>query len=160
MYHSFLIHSSADGHLGCFRVLVFVTVLRWTLGYTCLFQFWFPQCVCTVVGLLGRMAVHISPLKNIWSVSYYHYWTNIWFGFKYGLPTWDLALSTGFPHGSVVNNSSASVEGLGLIPGSGRSLGERNEIHSSILAWEISRTEDPGGLQSVGSQKSWTWCSN
>ena len=25
--------------------------------------------------------------------------------------------------------------------------------HSSILAWEISRTEEPGGLQSVGSQK-------
>ena len=24
MYHSFLIHSSADGHLGCFRVLVIV----------------------------------------------------------------------------------------------------------------------------------------
>ena len=24
MYHSFLIHSSADGHLGCFHVLAFV----------------------------------------------------------------------------------------------------------------------------------------
>ena len=28
--------------------------------------------------------------------------------------------------------------------------------HSSILAWEIPRTEEPGGLQSVVSQKSWT----
>ena len=28
--------------------------------------------------------------------------------------------------------------------------------HSSILAWRISWTEDPGGLQSVGSQKSRT----
>ena len=27
---------------------------------------------------------------------------------------------------------------------------------SSIPAWEISRTEEPGGLQSVGSQKSQT----
>ena len=27
------------------------------LGYTCLFQFWFPWCVCPVVGLLGRMEV-------------------------------------------------------------------------------------------------------
>ena len=25
--------------------------------------------------------------------------------------------------------------------------------HSSILAWEISRTEEPGGLQSVGSHR-------
>ena len=33
------------------------TVLRWTVGYTCLFQFWFPQCVCPVVGLLGHKAV-------------------------------------------------------------------------------------------------------
>ena len=25
--------------------------------------------------------------------------------------------------------------------------------HSSILAWKISQTEDPGGLQSMGSQR-------
>ena len=28
--------------------------------------------------------------------------------------------------------------------------------HSSILAWEIPWTEEPGGLQSMGSQKDWT----
>ena len=28
--------------------------------------------------------------------------------------------------------------------------------HASILAWEILWTEEPGGLQSIGSQKSWT----
>ena len=28
--------------------------------------------------------------------------------------------------------------------------------HSSILAWEISWTEEPGGLQAIGLQKSWT----
>ena len=28
--------------------------------------------------------------------------------------------------------------------------------HFSILAWEIPWTEEPGGLQSLGSQKSWT----
>ena len=27
------------------------------------------------------------------------------------------------------------------------------ETHSSILAWEISETEEPGGLQSMGSQR-------
>ena len=26
-------------------------------------------------------------------------------------------------------------------------------IHSSILAWRIPRTEEPGGLQSIGSQR-------
>ena len=28
--------------------------------------------------------------------------------------------------------------------------------HSTILAWEIPWTEEPGGLQSMGPQRSWT----
>ena len=32
--------------------------------------------------------------------------------------------------------------------------------HSSIPAWEILWTEEPGGLQSMGLQKSWTWLRN
>ena len=28
--------------------------------------------------------------------------------------------------------------------------------HSSILAWEIHKTEEPGGLQFMGLKKSWT----
>ena len=37
------------------------------------------------------------------------------------------------------------------------SLEKEMAIHSSILAWEIPWTEKPGGLWSLGSQKSWTW---
>ena len=33
-------------------------------------------------------------------------------------------------------------------------LEKEMETHSGILAWEIPRTEEPGGLQSMGSQKS------
>ena len=42
-----------------------------------------------------------------------------------------------------------------------RSLGQEDFLeegmvtHSSILAWRIPKTEEPGGLQSIGSQ-SWT----
>ena len=32
--------------------------------------------------------------------------------------------------------------------------------HSSILAWRIPWTEERGGLQSMGSRKSWTWLSD
>ena len=39
---------------------------------------------------------------------------------------------------------------LGLIPGSGRSPGIGSGNHSSILGWKIPRTEESGGLQSVG----------
>jgi len=34
------------------------------------------------------------------------------------------------------------------------SLEKGMAIHSSILAWKIPRTEEPGGLQSMGSQGS------
>ena len=33
-------------------------------------------------------------------------------------------------------------------------------IHSSILAWEIPWTEEPGGLQSLRLQNNWTWLRN
>ena len=32
--------------------------------------------------------------------------------------------------------------------------------HSSILAWESPWTEENGGVQSIGSQKSWTGLNN
>ena len=38
------------------------------------------------------------------------------------------------------------------IPGSGRAPGEGHGTHSSIIAWEIPRTEEPGRLQSIGLQ--------
>ena len=43
--------------------------------------------------------------------------------------------------------------------GSGRSSEKETATHSSILAWEIPRTEETDGLQSMGSQ-SWTRLSN
>ena len=150
MYHSLLIHSSADGHLGCFHVLVFVNSAAMNIG------------IHVSLSILVS-SVCMPSRGGCWVV--WQFILALWKIFEM-CPTTvteltsDLALSMGFSRGSVVNNSSASVEGLGLIPRSRRSPGERNEIHSSILAWEISRTEDPGGLQSTGSQKSWTRCSD
>ena len=45
------------------------------------------------------------------------------------------------------------IRDIGSIPGLGRSLEEGMAAHSSILAWRISWTEEPGGLQSMGSQR-------
>ena len=39
-------------------------------------------------------------------------------------------------------------------------LENKMEAHSSTLAWEIPWTEEPGGHQSMGSQKSWTQLSD
>ena len=44
--------------------------------------------------------------------------------------------------------------GKGSIPELGRSLGEGMATHSSVLAWRIPWTEEPGGLKSTGSQES------
>ena len=66
----------------------------------------------------------------------------------------------GFPGGSAVKNPPANAGDEGLIPGSGRSLEKEMATHSSILAWEIPWTEKPGGLQSMGSQKTLTGLSN
>ena len=61
----------------------------------------------------------------------------------------------GFPGSSVAKNLPANSRDRGLIPGSGRSSEEGNGTHANILAWEIPWTEEPGGLQPMGSQKSW-----
>ena len=34
----------------------------------CLFQFWFPQCVCPAMGLLGHKAVLFPVLRNLHTV--------------------------------------------------------------------------------------------
>ena len=53
----------------------------------------------------------------------------------------------GFPGGVVVTGTAGDV---GSVPGSGRSLGQEMAAPSSILAWRIPWTEEPGGLQSLG----------
>ena len=45
----------------------------------------------------------------------------------------------------MINNLPAMQE-TSLIPESGRSPGEGNATHSSILSWRIPWTEEPGGL--------------
>ena len=64
---------------------------------------------------------------------------------------------TAFPGGTVVKNLPANagdVRDTGSIPGSGRSPGGGNKAtHSSILAWKIPRTEEPGRPQFLGSQR-------
>ena len=52
----------------------------------------------------------------------------------------------GFPGGSAIKNPPANAGGAGSTPGSGRFPGEGNGNHSSILAWEMSWTEELGGL--------------
>ena len=60
----------------------------------------------------------------------------------------------GFPGGSVVKNLPAMQETRVQSLGQEDPLEKEMTIHSSILAWEIPWTEEPGGLQFMGLQKS------
>ena len=65
-------------------------------------------------------------------------------------------ITSGFPGGSSVKESACNVgdaRDMGSIPELGRSLEQEMATHSSILAWKISWTEEPGGLWSLGSHR-------
>ena len=50
--------------------------------------------------------------------------------------------------------NAGDARDVGSIPGLGRPLEEAMATHSSILAWRMPWTEEPGGLQSMGRQHS------
>ena len=56
-----------------------------------------------------------------------------------------------FPGGSGSKESAHNVGDLGSIPGD--PLKKEMTTHSSILGWKIPWTEEPAGLQSMGSQR-------
>ena len=63
----------------------------------------------------------------------------------------------GFPGVPVVKNppdSGGDSRDAGSVPGLERATGGGNGNRTpSILAWQIPRTEEPGGLQSMGLQR-------
>ena len=59
----------------------------------------------------------------------------------------------GFPGGSEVKTSVCHAGYPGSNPGREDPLEKEMATYSSILAWRIPWTEEPGRLQSMGSQK-------
>ena len=68
----------------------------------------------------------------------------------------------GFPGGSTVKNPPASAGDAGLIPGSGRFPWRRKWQPTLVFlpGVDIPWIEEPGRVQSMGSEKSWTRLSN
>ena len=58
-----------------------------------------------------------------------------------------------FPGGSDGKESACNAGDPGSIPGQEDPLEKEMATHSSILAWRIPWTEEPGRLQSMGSQR-------
>ena len=80
--------------------------------------------ICTWIFLGESMRTHFSQLKN-----------------------------NGFTGSSASKEFTCNVGDLGLISESEDPLEKEIATHSSILAWRIPWTEDPGVLQSTGSER-------
>ena len=59
----------------------------------------------------------------------------------------------GFPGGSDSKESACNAGDPGSIPGQEDLLQKGTATHSSFLAWGTPWTEEPGELQSIGSQR-------
>ena len=49
--------------------------------------------------------------------------------------------------------NAGNIRDVGRSPGQGDALEKGTETHSRILAWRIPWTEEPSGLQSMGSKR-------
>ena len=65
---------------------------------------------------------------------------------------WVRIQGSGSDSGSESKESTCNAGDLGLTPSQEDPLEKGMATHSSILAWRIPWTEEPGGLQSMGSQ--------
>ena len=81
-------------------------------------------------------------------LTHIHSWWYIW--------NRELMRTWGFPGVLVVKNLPAMQETWVQSLSQEDPLEKEMATHSSILAWEVPWTEEPGGLQSMGSQKSQT----
>ena len=66
MYHSFFIHSSVDGHLGCFHVLAIVKSAAVNIGIHVSFSVFISSGgKCLGVGFLGHMVILLQAFKGV-----------------------------------------------------------------------------------------------
>ena len=142
MYHIFFIHSSVNGNLGCFRILVIVNNASVNPGVHASFSIMAFSVICPAVGLVvGHMVVlFLAFLRKL------HYCSGEGNGnlLQYSPESW--ILWTEEPGGLLSIESDMTEVTLACM----HTLEEEMAPHSNILAQRIPGTEQPGGLSSMG----------
>ena len=111
--------------------------------YFIVYSFYAVIFLCCFILLLLCYAVQLFYITNIlssWPTGYYK----------------SAVVNGAFQMVQLVKNPPAKAGDSRdevSVPGPGRSPGVGNATQPSILAWRIPRTEEPGGLQSMGSQR-------
>ena len=137
MYHRFLIHLSADGHVGCFHVLTIVNSAAVNIGVHVSLSILVSSGCMRSSGIAGwygssqRRQWHPTPVLLPGKS---HGWRSL-----VGYSPWG-------------REESDTTERL-YFHFSLSFIGEGNGTHSSILAWRIPWTEEPGRLPSIGSHR-------
>ena len=113
----------------------------------------FTVSVCTSPSFSLKKAAYLNIFKICYvpacTIFFFFWGLQSWLAFSY-CPK--LHLFWGFPCDTVVKNLPAMQEIQLQSLGQEDPLEKGMAIHSSILAWRISWTEQPGGLQSMGLQ--------
>ena len=122
------------------RVYFSIHLLKDILASFTFWQYWMKVLKISICRFLCGQKKKKIPIWFLSDVSHIHILFYLWFVL----------------HGSVVKNlptmqepQEPQVQSLGQE----EPLEEGMAIHSSILAWRIPRAEEPGGLQSIGSQR-------
>ena len=125
--------------------------------------FSFPLCDCisvssTTISVFPLTFTWLHDLSSYFSSSYRQIsWRTRFRGWQF------VGLLCVIPHivpGGVVKNPPAKEEMCGFDLWAGGSPGEENGNPLQYSCLEISLTEEPGRLQSMRLQKSWTWKKN
>ena len=100
----------------------------------------------------GCRSIHnVLELRSFWN--HRRWWEREGSSLDCGVIVVVVLFSVGFPGGSVVKNLPAEQDTWVRSLGWEDPLEKEMATHSSILAWEISGTEEPGRLQSMALQR-------
>ena len=134
------------------------------------FTSWFSWIVyCLFTKTFFKIKTHPIYSSIIFQMNHLEFiWNSVWsnnrltisislggytymiYGILFYPPVW---IHGGFPSGSVVKNPPAMQETCAPSLDQEDPLEEGVATHSSVLAWKMPWTEEPGGLQSMVSQK-------